>query len=259
MKRKYYDHLMATGLLGASICYSSSVLAIASEAVLPEINRQAQVKAAIDRFEQTALQHWAFCLNSAENEEGQLTSSVECFDPRRPAGQQWLLQLSNGQPAGAEQQRSYQAGKKKQAKQGRSLNVTIKLSRLIVADSVRLSHEDAKYWYGDFTVDIAKLGKTASKQLQGQLRFDKSGHFIDQIEINNRAAFSPMFGSNIHYFQLKLSFIQLEQTILQLRQDLTMRGTFAFVTPIDEVSSDVFTDFQYVGPVTAVPSISAQE
>ncbi len=259
MKRRHLNNLLTTGLLSASFYYTSSAVALENEVALPDIDRQAQVNAAIDRFEQTALQDWAFCLDSAENEEGQLTSSVECFDPRLPVGQQWQLQQSNGKPAEAEQQRSYQTTKQKQAKQDSSLNVTIKLSRLIVADSVRLSREDANYWYGDFTVDIAKLGKTANKQLQGQLRFDKSGQFIDLIEITNRGTFSPMFGSKIHHFQLKIRFIQLEKKILQLRRDLTMQGTFAWVTPIDEVSTDVFTDFHYVGAVHAAQSTLAQE
>jgi len=211
----------------------------------------ARISAAIDRFEQNALQEWAFCLASSEHEEGELTSSTECFDPSLPLGQQWQLRLKNGQYPSAAEQRSYLKTKQQQAKKGKSFNLTLKLSRLVLHDTVQFVNEDASHWYGRFQVHIEKLGAAASKQLHGQLRFNKAGNFIEQIEITNSGPLAVMLGTKIEHFRLQLDFIELEHAVLQHQQQMTMQGTFAFVTAIDEVSQDVFSDFRYVGVVAS--------
>lgn len=213
-----------------------------------------RISAAIDRFEQNSLQEWAFCLASSENEEGDLTSSTECFDPSLPPSQQWQLRLKNGQYPSAAAKRSYLATKQQQAKKGKSFNLTLKLSRLVLHDTVQFVDEDASHWYGRFDVHIEKLGAAASKQLRGQLRFNKAGNFIEQIEITNSGPFTVMLGTKIQHFRLQLDFIELEYVVLQRQQEMVMQGTFAFVTTIDEVSQDVFSDFRYVGAAATAPA-----
>ena len=229
MRKNQRGLLLAMGLVMPLQCWPQLAGAVQSDAPASTMDWQTMIREAIAKFEQTALQEWAFCLASAENEEGELTSSTECFDPTLPADQQWQLHLSNGQRPTAEQQRSYAAKKQKQAQQGKAFNLTLKLSRLILLDSVQFVSEDATSWTGRFDVSIDQLGDTASKQLQGQLRFHKSGHYIDRIDIHNRGPFSVMLGTKIQHFQLKLEFMQLEHAILQRQQEMTMQGTFAFV------------------------------
>ena len=258
MKRKHLALWLAAGVVVSGPFGPQLAVAAEREAAAVTatqwrtLTREAIAEAtatAIARLEQTKLQEWAFCLASAENEEGELTSSTECFDPSLPADQQWQLRLSNGQKPTAQQQRQFLTAKQKQAKKGKSFNLTLKLSRVVVLDSVQFVREDATSWYGRFDVAIAKLGDKASKQLQGELRFNKAGHFIDRIDIRQRGPFSVMWGSEIQRFELSIAFIQLGDAILQQQQEMKMQGTFAFVTPIDEVSSDVFSDFRYIGSV----------
>lgn len=239
--------------------WSPPALAVQQESPITAIHWQTLTREAIAKFEQTALQEWAFCLASAENEEGQISSSTECFDPTLPPAEQWQLRLSNGQTPTAQQQHRYLANKQKHSEQGKAFNLTLKLSRVILLDSVQFVSEDATNWYGSFAVYIDKLGTAASKQLQGQLRFNKAGNFIDRIEISNTGPFSVMLGSKVQRFQLKLDFIQLEHAILQRQQEMILQGSFAFVSSIDEISSDVFSDFRYIGPATQAGAVSGLE
>ena len=253
MKRKNLALWLAVGVavsgpLGLQLCVAAEREAAVTSTQQQTFTRET-IDSAIAKLERTELQQWAFCLASSENEEGEVTSSTECFDPSLPAEQQWQLRLSNGQKPTAEQQRQYLTAKQKQAKKGKSFNLTLKLSRVVVLDTVQFVREDATSWYGRFDVDIAKLGDKASKQLQGELRFNKAGHFIDRIEIRQRGPFSVMWGTEIQRFELSIAFIQQGDAILQQQQQMKMQGTFAFVTPIDEVSSDVFSDFRYIGSV----------
>ncbi|WP_189430655.1 hypothetical protein [Alishewanella longhuensis] len=56
-----------------------------------------------------------------------------------------------------------------------------------------------------------------------------------------------------------LGYIQREHAILQRQQEMLLQGSFAFVSQIDEVSSDVFSDFRYIGPATQAGAVSGQE
>ena len=94
---------------------------------------------------------------------------------------------------------------------------------------------------------LSQLGNDVSKKLQGTLRFDKTQHYIDSIEISNTANFSPLFSADITEFSLTLRFTKIDSAILPQQQQLRMKGTFAFFTKIDEVSTDTFSDYHYVG------------
>lgn len=209
-----------------------------------------KVESAISKFEQTNRNNWAFQISRYENEEGEVTSSIEQFEPRNTLDEQWTLLSANGQPPSQKQQKRFRDEKLKQEKERNSKKEhshSIALREIINTDSLQLSSEDEHYISMNFKVYLKRLGKKASSKLQGELKYNKKHQFIEQITIINTDDFSPMFSANISKLALTFSFITINETVLPHKQELTMKGTFAYFTEIDEVSTDSYSNYQFKG------------
>ncbi|MDC0601386.1 hypothetical protein OAP14_00005, partial [Aliiglaciecola sp.] len=60
--------------------------------------------------------------------------------------------------------------------------------------------------------------------------------------------FSPMFSAKITDFKLTITFDKIDSYILPLQNKLSMKGTFAFFTDIDEESLDTFSEYRFIAP-----------
>lgn len=204
-----------------------------------------QVTAAIAAFEQTPRKDWAFDVSRYENEEGDITSSKERYLPQQNGGSNWSLLMLNGKPPTAKQQEDFIEDKQENSK-----SFAIKLSQMVPIGSLSFESEDANIGVATFNVQLEKLGKKASKKLRGTLVFDKQAQFINEIVIENTEAFSPVFSAEINEFVMTLTFKKIDQAILPHQKDLVMKGSFAFFTEIDEISTDKYFNYQYL-PLTA--------
>ncbi|MCS4306199.1 hypothetical protein M2404_000512 [Rheinheimera pacifica] len=211
------------------------------------------ISRAITDFEQRARADWSYRVSRYENEEGEISSSIELFDPTRALSQQWTLLSVNGQPPNNKQLRKFAEKKLAETKQKQTENsgqqsFSVKLRDLIQIDTLQLLSSEPQRFQAGFAVYLSQLGAEASQHLKGSLIFDKQQHYIESIEITNTASFSPLFSADIKEFKLTLSFIKIDTAILPARQELTMKGRFAFFTTIDEVSTATYSDYRYVGP-----------
>ena len=235
---KPYIWLLAAG----TSCTSISIACATSELTPATQNFKATIIQAISEFESTQLSQWSFQISRYENEEGDETSSIERFNPQNAGATRWqLLQLNNRAPTASER-RDFQ-----QRKQDSDSSISLRLSELIQVDSLVLVSEDNIHIRASFDVYLERLGADASEHLQGTLAFAKDGEFIEQIEIINTDSFSPMFAATIDTLKLNLVFAKIDQVVLTQTIDLQMKGSFALFTEIDEVSSDVYSDYQYIG------------
>ncbi|WP_440055069.1 hypothetical protein ACSLBF_02615 [Pseudoalteromonas sp. T1lg65] len=209
------------------------------------LSLQQKVAHAIDQFEQTNRSDWAYTITRYENEEGDISQSVEQYNPQQPAGQQWSLMMVDGKVPTEKQRQAFMDKKAKQATEGKSLS--IKLSKIINLTSLQLEEESQADLKVRFGVYLEKLGENASKKLTGLLTYNKENAFISDIEITNTDTFSPVLTANIKDFKMTLSFEKRDSAILPHKHEFEMRGSFAFFTEIDEVSSDTFSEYHYVG------------
>lgn len=210
------------------------------------------ISQAITEFEQRARADWSYRLSRYENEEGEISSSIALFEPTKALSQQWTLLSLNGQAPTKKQLRKFAekkraAAKQKQTENGGQQSFSVKLRDLIQLDSLQLLSNDPQRFHASFAVYLSRLGAEASQHLQGSLIFNKQQHYIESIEIVNTASFSPLFSADIKQFKLTLSFIKIDAAVLPQRQELTMKGRFAFFTEIDEISTATFADYRYVG------------
>lgn len=209
---------------------------------LERTDYQVLINDAITQFEQTPRGKWSYQVARYENEEGDVTSSIEQFNANN---QTWYLLKINEQTPSEAQQKTFLQKKEKQ-KEG--VNISIKLRELINQESLTLQGEDNDYLFLNFEVNLKKLGKKASQKLAGKLSYNKANKYIELIEIENTAPFSPMFSAKITDFNIQLAFIKRDISILPKYNKMTMKGTFAFFTEIDELSKDTFSDYQRLQP-----------
>lgn len=241
----------------ALIClvFTMNVLATASKSTQDVSNTafeqtpgqlQQTISKAITAFEQTSRKDWSYRISRYENEEGDISSSVEHFDPTHERLKQWSLLSINGQAPTKKQALKFVNSKLKKAKEQDQPSFQLKLRDLVLMESLQLISENEETLQASFNVYLEDLGAEASKNLQGTLRFVKDQQFIESIEITNTDDFSPMFSATITHIKLTFRFIKRHTAILPQQIGLAMNGTFAFFTEIDEVSTDTFSDYRYV-------------
>lgn len=227
------------------------LLSVASEQSLKVITAanleylQKKVDDGITLFEQTNKQHWSYKVTRYENEEGDITSSTERYSPSHSIATSWKLLEKNGEQPSQKQLNAFFKNKRKLAKkenvQG---SMSVPLRDMIDISSLAIVSENKQYLELQFNVNLKQFDDDSLKKLTGHLQYNKKQAFIEKIIIVNQEPFSPVFSANISDFEISFSFIRLNNSILAHQQRMTMKGTFAIFTDIDEVSIDSYTDYK---------------
>lgn len=209
-----------------------------------------KIDLAILKFEQTDRKSWSYTVSRYENEEGDITSSIEHYSPRN--NEAWLLEKINGKRPTKKQLKAFSKKKNKQKKTANQKNkqesdIKISLRELINPDSLSLVSVEEQQMTLAFNVNWKKLGKDSIGKLQGHLTYQKDQQFIDNITIWNNAEFSPMFTANITDLVVTFSFMQINNSVLAKSNEMKMKGSFAYFTEINETSLDSYSDYIYQG------------
>lgn len=199
---------------------------------------------AITLFEKTPMKAFSYRVSRYENEEGTETSSIELYSPHLDNENRWeLIEKNNRQPTLEEKQSFIEQ------KRAQDADISVSLSELIVLDSLRTIAVKGNAVHAHFDVQLEKLGAEASSHLKGELIYDANKQYIQQVEVTNVDSFSPMFAASINTLKVTMTFIQKGEAILPTTVSMTMKGRFAFVSEINETSSDRYSDYIFVGNV----------
>jgi hypothetical protein len=196
------------------------------------------------KFEHTHRELWSYTIARYEDEEGDISSSIEQYSPQ--SSERWLLKQINGQQPTKKQIKDFAKKKNRQSnktKQGK--NIQLSLRELINRESLSLVSADDKHIVMAFDVDWKKLGKDSIGKLQGELTYQQEKQFIEKIAIWNNADFSPMFTANITDLVVTFTFLQINGAVLTKQIEMKMKGSFAYFTEINETSVDSFSDYLY--------------
>ena len=199
------------------------------------------IDTAISRFEQTRREAWSYRVERYENEEGDITSSVEQYNPPT----QWTLLRLNGSAPSPKAQQAFQAKKQEQSEESnKGANYSLSLRDIIDTNSLTLVDESSRQLRLGFKVKhLKRLGNDATGKLVGTLVFNKQEAFIEHIAITNNDVFSPVFSAKIEQIRLSFSFTHIDDAILPLETTMDMKGSFAFFTEIDETSRDSYSQY----------------
>lgn len=229
------------------ICVATSFTSLATENT-PEqlITAKEKINSAIIKFEQTDRERWSYSVSRYEDEEGDVTSSLEQFSPQ--LSEPWLLKQMNGEQPTNTQIKNFAENKQVQTnKTKEGSNIRLKLRKLINQDSLSLVSTDEKHLVMAFNVSLKKLGKDSVGKLKGKLTYHKEKQFIEKVFIWNSEEFSPMFTANITDLAITFTFIELNGAVLTKQNAMKMKGSFAYFTEINETSLVNFSDYVYQG------------
>ena len=250
MRIPFFHSPFSTRVIGLTLLASCNALAVdevtkSEFSPLPD-NYKKAIAEAITNFENTPINQWAYRVTRYENEEGEVTSSVESYSPNEMDSAQWTLLQKNGKVPSQKALKAFEKQKQKQ-KQKQNTNIALKLSELIKLDSLLVSSASESEVLANFDVNFEKLGEDASKYLNGQLIYNVTNEFIKKITITNTDSFSPVFAATINTLKVDMTFFKNGEAILPESITMTMQGRFAVFSEINEVSSDTYSHFRYVG------------
>ncbi|WDD97872.1 hypothetical protein [Thalassomonas actiniarum] len=191
---------------------------------------------------------WAVQISHFENEEGDITSSIEAYTPNEDRSKQWTLLRINDQIPSKKQLKKFARKKQQDAdNKAKGQSYSINLKTLIKQESLQLLNENSSHARLGFQVHMEKLGDDAEGKLAGSLSYSKQHQYIETITIVNNAEFSPMFSATISELMLSLHFIKLNEAVLPQQIEMRMKGSFAYFTEIDEVSTTTYSDYRHSG------------
>ena len=228
---------LGVGLLTSAFTFLSYANATNSE-------HKQQVLEALSKFENTPRAEWGYQVERYENEEGDVTSSIERYQPGAEGMGRWLLLESNGKTPTDKEAEKFAKGKLKQEqKKGSEQGLSLSLRKLIRQDTLVLLSEDNNHFTMGFKVNIDRLGEDAQEKLKGSLTYNKERQFIESVDITSTDSFSPMFMVSITSFNMSLHFLKIGDAILPKENQMQMKGKMSFLTEIDEYSVDTFSDY----------------
>jgi len=231
-------------LWGACCAFSMSTFASPTPATA---QFKQQINQAISDIVNTPHKEWSVRIEHFENEEGDITHSIEHYTPHTDIEKTWTLISLNGEQPTTRQIKKFTKKKLKRAKNKKDeQSISISLDRLIQQETLQLLESSEQHLKVGFQVQhIKRLGDDAIGKLEGEISYNKKQAFIEQIAIVNNAEFSPIFSANISELKLTFNFVKINNAVLPKQQDMVMKGRFAYFTEIDETSTVTYSHYQH--------------
>lgn len=231
-------------LIGIVGCFVT-VQAAEEQKATPSLIEQDVIQAIID-IADAPRKEWNVQIENYENEEGDITSSIERYTANKDPNKQWTLLRINDQTPNQKQLKSFAKKKRKHAEdKAKGNSYSINFKTLIRQDSLTVLNESDSHAKVGFQVYMEDLGDDAVGKLEGTLSYSKQHKYIEEININNNAEFSPMFSATISDLKLSFDFVKLANAVLPQQIEMRMKGSFAYFTEIDEISTTTYTDYQH--------------
>lgn len=236
--KKYQSNLGVFTLLYCAVC-----LVNANEKKTHDLALAKNIiEQAIIKFEQTDKKQWSYTVSRYEDEEGDVSSSIEAYSPKLIP--KWTLKEINGELPTQKQKNRFVKKKEKQKESKKDEgNISLSFRELINQESLFLISSDDKEIMMGFDVVWQQLGDDAIGKLQGKLSYQKDKQFIDNVSIWNNTEFSPMFSAKITDLNVNFQFVEINGAVLAKQNEMKMKGSFAYFTEINETSLDSYSNY----------------
>lgn len=178
---------------------------------------------------------------------------------------QWTLLSVNDKSPSKKQLKKYAKNKQSEDKQSEKKssgnNFSIDLKTLIKSGTLVVLADNRNYAELGFDVHLPKLGDDAVGKLKGVLTYNKQQQYIEKVIVTNNDDFSPMFSATVSQLKVSLHFVKLsfkkhdsgkqKSVVLPKQYQMQLKGSFAYFTEIDEISTTTFNHYQKVNGLSA--------
>jgi hypothetical protein len=198
---------------------------------------------------------WAFTETSVKDD----VVRIARHDPRSGTASTWtLVSVDDRDPTDEEVEEFIEnkTTKKRRRRNERGEAVEIEddedadNARIVKFETLELIEETANYWLLSFVPngDDDKEAKFM-RQVNGELKIIKNGHYVESIELANEKPIKPATGVKIKKFQMAMRFGPAAEDgpIVPLTIDVAVAGRAMLVINFDETESIRFSDFEYAG------------
>jgi len=227
---------------------------------------EALLKTSVARFDAVDMEQWAFIQTTDDGKK----IRVESYDPRREETQRWQLVSIDAKAPGSKALKRYAKRKKKdreaaakaRAKRETGDNdgqaVAFNLKDMITPGSLVAETTVGHLVTLQFKPRLKNMGDDATKALAGTLVLDMATGALQKMTVFNTDELSPAFSVSIDRLNMDFEFAEVDGSLLPRVMRVNMHGKFAFFKTIQQTSTQRWSDYAFVGAVTAAASGTPQ-
>ena len=175
-------------------------------------------------------------------------TSVGRFDPSLPEGARWSLMSVDGRKPKAKEVSRYLKAKAKEEAIPQDEESSGPES-VAESNSLELIEETSEYWLLSFVPAGEDESGDFMKYLDGRLKINKTGPYLEYLEIRSKGPFKPKFAVKVKKIFTRLEFAPVGENGVYLPQavdfDIDVRAIG--VLKMREKVSMRYSDYEYVG------------
>ena len=212
------------------------------------------VQRAFESIDRDFQEQWAFTESTTSEEIEQIGR----YDPRLPDGERWKLLFVDGREPAEDEIEDFQEDKKKDRprrrgkdERGEDEEDERDNAAMVNFETLELIEETGDYWLFSFipNEEDDDDSKEFMRQVDGQLKVIKDGHYVEYIDLRNDAPIKPATGVKISKFVTTISFGPAVDggPIVPLAIDVEVKGRAMLVIKFDTAETIRYSDFEYAG------------
>ena len=217
-----------------------------TSAVMPSIcaakdnslpNYKHLIESTLKQIERSIHNSSTYKTTKIENINGDISSVIATYDPRRKPQSPWHLITIDGNIPSKDQIEDFLI----------SIDDSkpSKLTDFIDLNSLKFREEDANTSTFIFEGRNKKFGDGAIGKLDGTIIIDKKENTLLSMIVVSNSAFSSKFTMDISHWRMEFEFARQGNLAIQTSQKAEMKGTIALFVDIDIKSSVSYTDYDH--------------
>ena len=214
------------------------------------------VQRAFESIDREFDKDWAFTETSTSED----VVTIGRYDPRLPEHERWTLVSVDGlEPQDDEIEAYLEEKDRRRGRRGGPPDEEAEhdedereYSAIVNFTSLELVEETSDHWIFDFKPRIDDDDDSDAKfmrDVNGQLKIMKSGHYVATLNMHNEKTIKPAVGVKISKFITTMTFGPAadDGPIVRLAVDVEVKGRAMLVIKFDEVEKTRFSEFEYAG------------
>lgn len=184
-------------------------------------------------------ENWYFIITAQLDNELLVTES----DPTRVPLDRRRLRSVNGEPPTAARQLAFREQEKKRVEDAEIQQDTLKYSYMVDAQTLSLLEKNGSLVTLSFTPNIQAFASDRAN-LAGTVVLNADTGMVEKITMKNTGELAPAFSVTIDNYEMVLSFLPQQGTLLVSDMITRLEGSYGFVKSFDSESVISFGDYR---------------
>lgn len=203
------------------------------------------VDKAFEAFDTDISESWSYTEISKRDD----TVFVASHDPGRAEEDRWLLVSVDDRVPTEEETEKFLSEKLAGDEEDQEKDKDNSADAMIKPDTLELLEETVGYWMFGFVPSEDDEDEGFMNHIYGTMKVVKNGHYVEYMDLSNKAPFKPVTGVKIKKFRTRLVFAPATTggAIVPKSVDFHVEGRAFLAIKIDETESVRYENYKYVG------------